>query len=346
VTTPLEPDRLTALLFDGQQARARPAQVWVAAGQLHWAVDGLTPRSTAMSTAVWPERQRHGQRQVQLPDGGVLVFEDAAVFDRWVHAAGRADGGVVRWQQSWRLTSLALVLVMGCLLLLWRWGIPAAANAAVALLPDAAVEAIGQHTLGYLSDQWLKPSKLDPQTQADVVQRFEAAARAARQATGPQPVYRILLRDGGRLGPNAFALPGGDIAVTDALVTMLKDEPQAVVGVLAHELGHIRHQHGLRQAAQSAGAGVVAGLVMGDFSFLMSTIPALMAQMTYSRDFEREADLYARDLLRGAGIDPRVMVRFFERIERVTGGGTAQGLPIAFSSHPATAERIAFFSQR
>ena len=338
--------RLAADYFDGISGRAHPVLVWVEAGQLHWAADGSPARTVAASTAMWPERQRHGQRHVQLPDGGVLAFADALAFDAWAAAVGKGDRGVVRWQQSWRLTSLALLLFAASLFVLWRWGIPAAAGTAVAWLPEAVEAEIGQRTLAYVDGEWLKPSRLDAQAQTDVLQRFAAAASAARPVTGPQPAYRILIRDGGKLGPNAFALPGGDIVVTDALVKLLQDEPQAVTGVLAHELGHVKHRHGLRQATQAAALGLIAGLVVGDFSFLLASAPAMLAQMDYSRDFERQADIYARDLLRGAGIDPRVMVVFFERIEKRANDEERHALPIAFSSHPANAERMVFFGQR
>lgn len=56
--------------------------------------------------------------------------------------------------------------------------------------------------------------------------------------------------------------------------------------------------------------------------------------------------MYARNLLRGAGIDPRVMVLFFERLAKETEEHKVHMLPTAFSSHPANAERIAFSSQR
>lgn len=338
--------RLAADYFDGVNGRAHPVMAWVEAGRLHWVAEGSSPRAVAASSAVWPERQRHGQRHVQLPDGGVLVFVDAPAFDAWADATGKVDGGVVRWQQSWRLTALALVLFAACLVVLWRWGIPAAADATVARLPEVVEAEIGHRTLTYADREWLKPSQLDARAQAAVLQRFTAAADAARAATGPQPAYRILFRDGGKLGPNAFALPGGDIVVTDALVNLLEDEPQATTGVLAHELGHVKHRHGMRQAAQAAALGVIAGLVVGDFSFLLASAPALLAQMDYSRDAERQADVYARDLLRGAGIDPSVMVVFFERVEREAKDDEKNALPIAFSSHPVSAERVAFFSQR
>ena len=340
---------VAAEYFDGLSGRAQPVWVWVEAGRLHWAAAGAAPSQVAASSAVWPERQRHGQRHLQLPDGGVLVFAQAPAYDAWARALGRGVGGVVRWQQSWRLTTLALLLFAACLLALWRWGIPAAADAAVARLPEALEADIGQRTLSYADQKWLKPSQLDVQVQAEVRQHFAfalgAAAAAAGRSMDPPPAFQILFRDGGKLGPNAFALPGGLIVVTDALVRLLQNEPQAVTGVLAHELGHVQHHHGLRQAIRVAALSTVAGLVIGDFSFLLASAPALLAQLDYSRDFERQADAYARDFLRGAGIDPRVMVVFFERAEQEAQRRGAGALPIAFSSHPMNAERTAFFSQ-
>ncbi len=338
--------RLSADYFNGRSGRAQAVSVWLAGARLHLVGDGLAPAPIPARDATWPERQRHGQRQVLLPDGGVLAFGDAQAFDAWAAAGGQGQSLVVRWQQSWHLTALALVLIVACLGAAWRWGIPAAAQTVVAWLPETAAAQIGQQSLAFLDREMLKPSQLDVPAQAGCAKRFADAAAAARAATGPQPAYRIYFRDGGNaLGPNAFALPGGDIVVTDALVKLLEDQPQALIGVLAHELGHVRHRHGLRLAVQAGSVAVVAGLVVGDFSALLAGAPALLAQMDYSRDFEREADAYARDLLRGAGIEPRVMVSFFERLAKERRSNDGERLPIAFSSHPADAQRIAFFSR-
>lgn len=338
--------RLAADHFDGSSGRAHPVQAWLHAGRLHWAGPEQPARDVPVRSAVWPERQRHGQRQVQLPDGGLLVFADAAAFDAWAAAGGVRAGGVVRWQQSWRLTLLAFALFVASLGVLWRWGIPAAARIAVAAMPAAVQVRIGERTLEYADRSWLKPSQLSSDEQAQVTQRFAEAVSAAQARSGPQPAYRIVFRDGGKMEPNAFALPDGTLVVTDALVTLLRDEPQAVVGVLAHELGHVRHQHGLRQAAQAGAVGVVAGLVVGDFSYLLATAPALLVQMDYSREFERQADAHARDLIRAARIDPRVMLVFFDRVEQQARKDAGQQLPSVFSTHPANRERIEFFSER
>ena len=143
------------------------------------------------------------------------------------------------------------------------------------------------------------------------------------------------------MGANAFALPGGDIVLTDDLARLMADMPDALVGVLAHELGHVRHRHGMRAVVQAGLVGVVAGLVIGDFSALLAAAPAVLAEASYSRDFEREADEDARSLMLAAGINPRVMVAFFERVAKER----PSQLPIAIASHPATEERIRFFSE-
>jgi Zn-dependent protease with chaperone function len=114
----------------------------------------------------------------------------------------------------------------------------------------------------------------------------------------------------------------------------------------------------------------VASAVLGDFSALLTTVPAWLGQAAYARDAEREADAESARFLANAGISPAVMVSFFERIaaaaaERRTRrpDGAASGaqpapetagtperkprepswLGIAIASHPADAERVRYF---
>jgi Zn-dependent protease with chaperone function len=108
--------------------------------------------------------------------------------------------------------------------------------------------------------------------------------------------------------------------------------------------------------------GVVASLLWGDFSWALTTVPTWLANANYSRDAEREADAYALDVLNAAGISPTAMVTLFDKLEakrqaelkkgrtkdKKSGAkdqksGAGDWLSIAFSSHPADAERIAFF---
>ncbi|MCV2370294.1 M48 family metallopeptidase [Roseateles oligotrophus] len=338
--------RLRLVYFDGRSARAQSAEIWLEQGLLHVLVaanDGAPSQRQYPCKAIqWPERQRHGERQVQLPDGGLLSCAESQAWDSWAQSSGLLDSALVRWMQSWRRVGLSLLLLLALLTSAWRWGIPLATQATMTLLPAAVEQDLGGRALAYFDRHLLQASRLDAAKQLELSQRFErllAASPADLQAP-----YRLHFRQANKaFGPNAFALPGGDIVMTDALVELMADEPNAVLGVLAHELGHVRHRHGLRMTIQASMAAALAGLIVGDYSALLAGLPALLAQQSYSRDFERQADEHARSLLRKAGISPKVMLPFFERLEKMQ--GLDDELSIAFSSHPANEERRRFFAQ-
>lgn len=331
--------RLQVEYFDGRSARAQAAEIWLEQGELH--VSALSESRYPQRKVRWPERQRHGQRQAQLPDGGLLSTTDAAAWDAWTQASGMAEPGIVRWMQSWRHVSVSLVLLVAVLFGLWRWGVPAVAEASAKALPPEFEQRVGSEAMAYLDKHLLKPSELPLTQRQQIEARFAAMVAGYGEAL---PSYQLAFRQAPKgLGPNAFALPGGQIVMTDALVELMKDQPEAVLGVLAHEMGHVRHRHGMRQLVQAGIVSTVAGIIIGDFSTLLAGVPALLAEMDYSRRFEREADEQARSMLKSAGMSPAVMVSFFERLAKESKGEGV--LPIAFSSHPAGAERIAFFKK-
>ena len=321
--------------FDGRSPRARPVVARIEHGTLLIELGNQTRRIDC-ARVVWPERQRHGQRLAQLPDGGLLSCNDSTAWDTWVAQAGHRDRAPARWIASWRHTLLALVLVCLAGFAAWRWALPAAADAAVAAVPQDVDASLGERTLALLDQRLLSPSQLSTAQQQAIATRF------ARLAAARGVPYRLVFRAADkRIGPNAFALPGGDIVLTDALVEFVKDEPDAVMGVLGHELGHVQHRHATRMLMRSTFVGAFATLLFGDVSTLLAGSAGVVMEMSYSRGFEHEADVAAYELLQRNGISPRVMAHFFERLAKT---GHEHGLPIAIASHPADAERIAFFS--
>lgn len=370
--------RLQARWFDGRSAQAQPIWAWLSEdghglllqarlidggdedGDTHAPQRAAAPVLARHATrqVVWPERLRHGERQALLPDGSVLcedtVPEGRQRWDDWAQASGLRDSLTVRSMRSWRLVGLSVLLSAGLLASAWVWGIPWVAQTGAALIPNAVERQIASEALDHVDRMWLKPSTLSEARQEEITRRLAAAVRRdeiLRVGLEPQatalPAYRLHFRAGPKaLGPNAFALPGGDIVLTDALVELAEGEPDIITGVLAHELGHVRHRHGMRLVLQAGMVAGVSGLLVGDFSALLAGLPAWLAQADYSREFEREADLHARQMLQAAGISPRVMVRFFERLEafQKQRGQDPSPLPMAFASHPAHAERIAFFN--
>jgi Zn-dependent protease with chaperone function len=337
-----------ALYFDGSSARGRPVRLGLAAGELlatDEPADGTpgTCRRWPLARVQWPERTRHGARVVHLPDGGSLQAQDSTAFDAWRKAHGARESWVVRAQQNWRATTAAVLGLMLLVVAGYVWGVPWTARAVLLAVPPTVDEVVGRNVLASVESRWLAPSRLPAERQEALRRAF---ARLV-QAGGPAPGYELRFASTEVLGPNAFALPGGTVVMTDELVALLDGHDETILGVLAHELGHVQHRHGMRALVQLSLVSAATAVALGDFSSVLAGAPALLAQMGYSRDAEREADAYAARLLRAAGVSPAVMVVLFEKLAPAQAAaqktGPALRLPIALASHPADAERVQFF---
>jgi beta-barrel assembly-enhancing protease len=151
---------------------------------------------------------------------------------------------------------------------------------------------------------------------------------------------------------NAFALPGGFIAVHSGLVIAAQSESE-LASVVAHEIGHVAQRHiarGLGQQKQdsliplaSLLLAVLASRAGGDASLAVlqgAQGLAIQRQLSFSRDLEREADRVGFQILRDAQFDTSGMVAFFSRLQSGARGFNDTA-PSFFRSHPLTTERIA-----
>lgn len=140
---------------------------------------------------------------------------------------------------------------------------------------------------------------------------------------------------------NAFALPGGFIAVHSGLLDAA-ETGEEVAAVLAHEIHHVTERHGLRRIAGQLGAFAALGAIFGAVDLgALTGIAVNLVGNAYDRDQEREADALGHALLVEADIDPGGMVRFFERL-------AAEGIavPALLSTHPGSDERAALARER
>ncbi len=341
------PAALDTQWYDGRSPRPRAVTLRVEAGELLMHI-GEEVRRYPVARVRWPERRTHGQRQAELPDGGLIQHADAAAWDTWARASGLRDGAVAGWMQSWRAALAALAGSAAFLAAAWFWGVPWLGAMLAHQVPASLENRIGQHSLQQLGRLFLRPSQLPPAQQDDLRQRFGSLVERAHPQ-GDAPHWELAFHASPALGANAFALPGGHIVMTDELVKLLQDQPDALVGVLAHELGHVQNRDGLDMVVRAGLASALVGVVLGDASGFIASVPATLATQAYSRDTERRADAYAADLLDRGGIPPAVMEVFFERIRRAAPSGARKDgapradLPIAIASHPSDEERIRFF---
>ena len=152
--------------------------------------------------------------------------------------------------------------------------------------------------------------------------------------------YRWLLADAPEV--NAFAAPGGVIVVFSGLIRQA-ESPEALAGVLAHEVAHVELRHSLRAAVKGLGLRAALSLVFGEGAGgALAGAAADLTELKFSRDAERAADLDGLRRLQAARIDPQGMLQFFARLD----GKVGQGASVAgwLSSHPPAGERRALLA--
>jgi predicted Zn-dependent protease len=145
---------------------------------------------------------------------------------------------------------------------------------------------------------------------------------------------------------NAFALPGGQVFMTTALLERLETIDQ-VAGVLAHEIVHVLGRHGAEQMAKQeltqglSGAVVLATYDPNDPKSQGTAQVALMigqlVNMKFGREAELEADQWGVCIMHQAGYEPLEMIRVMEILDEATIGGRP---PEFFSTHPDPGNRI------
>jgi len=323
-----------AQYFDGRSSRAHAVEVEVEGDELVVHGDSIARRDPRASLRIAPRLGRT-PRTLAYPDGAQLVLDDADDIDALFAPADRVQSWVDRLERRWRAVAAALAFSAVAIVALLEFGVPWMAERIAMRMPASVETALGRGVLDRFDAWILKPSGLAQERQDALARRFRELL-----APGEDASMRIVFRDAPAVGANAFALPGGTIVVTDQLVTLLGDDRE-FLAVAAHELGHERHRHTLRQALQGSAVAVMAAMFAGDVSSagaVVVAVPTFLLDGQYSRSFESEADEAAFATLVAHGLSPRWFADIMRKLE-----ATAPDAPkLAYlSSHPPTAERIA-----
>lgn len=175
----------------------------------------------------------------------------------------------------------------------------------------------------------------------------EVGNEIVRKSAAQKSPYRFefhLLADDKTI--NAFALPGGQVFITRALLDRLRSRGQ-LAGVLGHEVGHVVARHGAEHMAKAKlTQGLTGAAVMATYdpNNPNTAAGAAVAQMVgqlvnlkYGRNDEIESDKLGVQFLAESGYDPRSMIEVMKVLKEAAGGGRQ---PEFFSSHPNPDNRI------
>jgi predicted Zn-dependent protease len=181
----------------------------------------------------------------------------------------------------------------------------------------------------------------DPQINA-MVQRVGSRIAAVTDL-GDQWEFRVIQDD---KQANAFALPGGKVAVYTGMLPITRDEA-GLAAVLGHEIAHVLARHGGERLSQQMGVQTVTQVLAGMSSSNPATVQLVSAALgagasvgvllPWGRAQESEADHLGLILMAKAGYDPRASLDLWKRMAEASKG---QRPPEFLSTHPAEATRI------
>lgn len=241
-----------------------------------------------------------------------------------------------RQMRAMGLATAALVSVV----VAYIYGVPLIAKNVVALVPPEWEEQLGETVIVQIEQALAEEAGFevcdpDPNSLANrAIARF---ARLAVEGTGTPFVPDIkVIRTA---VPNAFALPGGHSFYFSALLEQT-ETPDEFAGVMAHELGHVVHRHGMEQLVSTSATGLLIGFILGDMTGLSVAggLGAALIDSRFSREAEREADRFAADVARRMAFQPAGLAAL---LERVSGDDDMSKAMALLSTHPLTSERRA-----
>ncbi|SHE47342.1 M48 family metallopeptidase [Devosia limi] len=238
-----------------------------------------------------------------------------------------------------RLAALATA-ALASVIVAYLYGVPLLASRIVNLVPIAWERSLGdtvarQMEASLAAEAGFEVCDPDPDSAANrAIARFGAAALAG--SGSPFDLDITVVRTD---VPNAFALPGGKVYFFSALLERAQT-PDEFAGVLAHEIGHVAHRHGMEQLISTAGTGALIGFILGDMTgvSVAAGLGATLIDSRFSRDAERQADRFAADVAKRMDFQPAGLADLLDRV------GEDDDFTKAFAllnTHPLTDERRA-----
>ncbi|MBR0756687.1 M48 family metallopeptidase [Bradyrhizobium jicamae] len=235
----------------------------------------------------------------------------------------RGIAAIVGWSLA-AATSIVLVVL---------FGVPLAAERLTPLVPDSF-----ERRLGEVGDKQVSAVFSPTQcTNAAGQAAFEKLVGKLRESAGLDTSVQSKVVTTSPKIANAFALPGGRVYLFNELLAKAENADE-VAGVLAHELGHVRHRDSMRELIHNGGSSFLIGLLFGDVTgsgALLFTSRTLV-QSSYSRDAESNADSFAIETMHRLGRPAKPMGELMLRIT----GKEGKGITL-LSSHPLTEDRLA-----
>ena len=325
------PHDSASVYFDGMSNRRRIVSL-VFADALEIREDGAAPVSWAYSDI----RQADGPAGMlrvsclSAPPLARLEIRNEALAARLTSRCARLGENRVGGGSVANIVGLSVAASISIVMLVWL-ALPFAADRLAPLVPEAF-----ERRMGEASEVQIKAIFGDGVCDRVAgLAAYNKLLKQLREAAGlDTDVQSAVLATE---IPNAFALPGGKVYLFNALLAKAEN-PDEIAGVLAHELGHLRHRDNMRSMIYDGGASFLIGLLFGDVTGSSALIFASRSLVTasHSREAEQNADSVAIEVMHKLGRSPKPMG---ELLFRITGKEGGRNLSI-LAGHPLTEDRL------
>lgn len=300
--------RLGAIFIDGEKVRLEIPDV-------DFSDAGIAPDLLRSDMRIEP-KLGNMTRKIYLPGGLLFETDDNQSVDqidskkRWKILARLEKTG-------WHLLPFA-ILTPVLAVAFYRLAIPVIIGLGLLLTPDGVPKRIDKATLGSLDKIWMRPTRTSAARQAELRIMFdELTAERTEVRTRRMPEYNLNFRRMRPAMPNAFALPGGTVVLTDTLIEDFDDD-DVLAAILAHEIAHVEYEHSLRQIYRALGMAALINMIAGDAGPMLEDIlleGSALLSLSFSRKHEAQADRYAVQMMHDIGRPPEKMALFFEAIQ-------------------------------
>ncbi|NIG54886.1 M48 family metallopeptidase [Chitinophaga sp. Cy-1792] len=324
----------TGKYFDNKTAVLTNADIQLHAEYLEF----NTGRDTADSHFSWlykdlDIRMSGKTLRINHPSEGGLEIHDSVCIDsllKLVYPNRRYS--IYNWVR--RLGNKAALSIAASLMLIaalcYFYVLPALAEHVAQHLPKSFDEELGK----------LVRSTMEEPSDAKGSRLLTAFASKINWENGDSLSFSVSPRD----IDNAYAVPGGTIVVYQALLKKIKTKEE-LAALLAHESSHIKFRHSTRKLCKQMSASILIQLFFGNigaFSTLYSNADAINS-LSYSRQYEKEADLEGLTLLRDNKIDQHGMLQLMQILSGIK---HKVDIPTFLSTHPLTQDRIKYVDEQ
>jgi predicted Zn-dependent protease len=217
----------------------------------------------------------------------------------------------------------------------------AAARFVVTLVPPSWEAPLGDAVIGEVGRQFADAGA-PPWCTGDAGRRALDRMTARLVAAGGPAIAPVAVVNGKTV--NALTMPGGRIALFRGLIDQAQS-PDELAGVLAHEMGHVRHRHSMQMLVTGVGLGLLLQLVTADVTggTVLATATQVVVISGFTRPAEHEADADAKRVLGAAGIGSQGLAEFFDRLAASEKAVRNTAVFRLIATHPNSTERAQLF---